>query len=267
MMDLQSFYDHLEEFAYKHWFEGIETPWQPLDTLRQSVSDAVDGLPDVRRVKSLDGLVLAKNDKLASLNEPACTVERWVEIPEPVILEPLDIFLDKGTVLEPSAIIKGPALIGKGCEIRQGAYLRGNVVIGDHCVIGHNTEIKNSILMNHAEAGHFNYIGDSIIGSFVNLGAGARLANLEFRSPADKKDLKFPRIFIEVEGEEVDTGHSKLGAVLGDYVEVGCNAVLSPAVLMGKESWVYPNFTVPKGYYPPQARLVPADRKIKLRKP
>jgi len=177
----------------------------------------------------------------------------------------LGVFLDTGTVLEPSAIIKGPALIGKGCEIRQGAYLRGNVVIGDHCVIGHNTEIKNSILMNHTEAGHFNYIGDSILGSYVNLGAGSRLANLEFRSPADKRDVLFPRILIEVEGEEIHTGRSKFGAVLGDYVEIGCNAVLSPAVLMGKESWVYPNVTVPKNYYPPQTRLIPADRKIKPR--
>ncbi len=265
-MDLKNFYDHLDEFAYKHWFEGIETPWQPLDTLKQSVGDAVAGLQDVRKVSSLDGLMLAMNETLSRLNEPACIIERWVEIEEPVLLEPLDIFLDKGTVLEPSAIIKGPALIGKNCEIRQGAYLRGNVVVGDHCVIGHNTEIKNSILMNHTEAGHVNYIGDCIIGSFVNLGAGSRLANLEFRSPENKRDMLFPRILLEVEGKEVDTGRSKFGAVLGDYVEVGCNAALSPAVLLGKESWVYPNLTVPKGYYPPQTRLVPQDRKIKPRK-
>ncbi len=262
-MDLKNFYDHLDEFAYKHWFEGIETPWQPRDTLKQSVGDVVAGLQDVRKVSSLDGLMLAMNETLSRLNEPACTIERWVEIEEPVLLEPLDIFLDKGTVLEPSAIIKGPALIGKDCEIRQGAYLRGNVVVGDHCVIGHNTEIKGSILMNHTEAGHFNYIGDSIIGSYVNLGAGSRLANLEFRLPADKRDMLFPRILMDVEGKEVDTGRSKFGAVVGDYVEVGCNAVLSPAVLLGKESWVYPNFTIPKGYYPPQTRLSPADRKIK----
>jgi acetyltransferase-like isoleucine patch superfamily enzyme len=262
-MDLHSFYDHLDEFAYKHWFEGIETPWQPLDTLRQSVGDARDDLPDLRKVSSLDGLILARNGSLSRLNEPACYVERWVEIEEPVLLEPLDIVLDKGTVLEPSAIIKGPALIGKGCEIRQGAYLRGNVVVGDHCVIGHNTEIKNSILMNHSEAGHFNYIGDSIIGSYVNLGAGSRLANLEFRSPADKRDMLFPRILMEVDGKEIHTGRSKFGAVLGDYAEIGCNAVLSPAVLLGKESWVYSNVTVPKGYYPPQTRLAPTDRKIK----
>jgi len=265
-MDLHSFYDHLDEFTYKHWFEGIETPWQPLDTLKQTVSEAVGGLSDIREVQSLDGLMFAENDTLSRLNEPACYVEQWVEIESPVLLRPLNIFLDEGTVLEPSAIIKGPALIGKGCEIRQGAYLRGNVVVGDHCVIGHNTEIKNSILMNHTEAGHFNYIGDSIIGSYVNLGAGSRLANLEFRSPADKRDILFPRIHMKVEGKEIHTGRSKFGAVLGDYAEVGCNAVLSPAVMMGKESWVYPNITIPKGYYPPKTRLVSADRKIKPRK-
>jgi NDP-sugar pyrophosphorylase family protein len=266
-MDLKNFYDHLDEFAYKHWFEGIETPWQPLDVLAQSLRDVIDDLSDIREVQSIEGLTLGENDSLSRLNEPACTVDRWVEIEGPVFLKPLNIFLDKGTVLEPSAIIKGPALIGKGCEIRQGAYLRGNVVVGDHCVIGHNTEIKSSILMNHTEAGHFNYIGDSIIGSYVNLGAGSRLANLEFRTPADKRDVLFPRILMDVEGKEVNTGRSKLGAVLGDYAEIGCNAVLSPAVLLGKESWVYPNFTVPKGYYPPQTRLVPQDRKIKRRRP
>jgi NDP-sugar pyrophosphorylase family protein len=264
-MDLHSFYDHLDEFAYKHWFEGISTPWQPLDVLEQSVRGVIDGLSDIREVQSFDGLMMTENDSLSRLNEPACYVERWVEIEGPVLLKPLGIFLGKGTVLEPSAIIKGPAIIGKDCEIRQGAYLRGNVVVGDHCVIGHNTEIKNSILMNHTEAGHFNYIGDSILGSYVNLGAGSRLANLEFRSPADKRDVLFPRILLEVEGEEIHTGRSKFGAVLGDYVEVGCNAVLSPAVLMGKESCVYPNVTVPKNYYPPQTRLVPTDRKIKPR--
>ena len=264
-MDLHSFYAHLDEFTYKHWFEGIETPWKPLDVLESSLRDAINSLSDVREVESLDGLVFSTNDTLPRLNEPACYVERWVEIESPVLLKPLDIFLDTGTVLEPSAIIKGPALIGKGCEIRQGAYLRGNVVIGDHCVIGHNTEIKNSILMNHTEAGHFNYIGDSILGSYVNLGAGSRLANLEFRSPADKRDILFPRILMEVDGKEIHTGRSKFGAVLGDYVEIGCNAVLSPAVLMGQESWVYPNVTVPKNYYPPQTRLIPQDRKIKPR--
>ena len=230
------------------------------------MADAVGGLTGIREVQSLDGLMFAENDTLSRLNEPACYVEKWVEIESPVLLKPLGIFLDEGTVLEPSAIIKGPALIGKGCEIRQGAYLRGNVVVGDHCVIGHNTEIKNSILMNHSEAGHFNYIGDSIIGSYVNLGAGSRLANLEFRSPADKRDILFPRILMEVEGKEIHTGRSKFGAVLGDYAEIGCNAVLSPAVLMGKESCVYPNITVSKGYYPPQTRLAPADRKIKPQK-
>lgn len=264
-MELHSFYDHLDEFAYKHWFEGIATPWQPLDALEQSVRSVIDGLSDVREVQSFDGLMLAENDSLSRLNEPACYVERWVEIEGPVLLKPVGIFLGKGTVLEPSAIIKGPAIIGKDCEIRQGAYLRGNVVIGDHCVIGHNTEIKNSILMNHSEAGHFNYIGDSILGSYVNLGAGSRLANLEFRSPDDKRDVLFPRILMEVEGEEIHTGRSKFGAVLGDYVEVGCNAVLSPATLLGKETCVYPNITVPKGYYPPQTRLAPTDRKIKPR--
>ena len=262
-MELQNFYDHLDSFAYKRWFEGVDTPWQPLDTFGPSLVDAVENLLDIRQVTSLDGLTLAMNDTLPRINEPACYVERWVEIDEPVILKPMNIFLDRGTVLEPSAIIKGPAIIGKDCEIRQGAYLRGNVLVGDHCVIGHNTEVKNSIIMNHTEAGHFNYIGDSIIGSYVNLGAGSRLANLEFRTPKEKREVTFPYISLEVEGTTVKTGRQKFGAILGDHAEIGCNAVLCPGVLLGKESWVYPNITAPKGYSPPNPRLAPPGGKVK----
>ena len=109
-------------------------------------------------------------------------MERWVKLKTPIISENLGIRIGSGTILEPTAIIKGPAIIGKNNDIRQGAYMRGNVMVGDHCVIGHCTEIKNSILMNHVEAGHFNYVGDSILGSYVNMGAGSRLANVQFRS-------------------------------------------------------------------------------------
>lgn len=129
-----------------------------------------------------------------------------------------DIQVGEGTVVEHGAMIKGPAIIGKNCEIRSGAYIRGNVFIGDNCIIGHCTEIKSSIVMNNSNCGHFNYVGDSILGRRVNLGAGSVLANLRF----DRKAI--------LVGEEA-TGLSKLGAILGDDCQIGCNTVLNPGTL------------------------------------
>lgn len=132
-----------------------------------------------------------------------------------------DVWIGKGTVIEHGAMIKGPAIIGKNCEIRAGAYIRGNVFIDDACVIGHSTEIKSSIVMRNSNCGHFNYVGDSILGSGVNLGAGSVLANLRF----DKKTI--------IVGQE-DTGRAKLGSILGDGCQIGCNTVLNPGTIFEK---------------------------------
>ena len=152
-------------------------------------------------------------------------------------------------------------MIGEDCDIRQGAHIRGNALIGDHSVVGHVTEFKNSILMDHTEAGHFNYIGDSIIGSHVNLGAGSKLANLQFRSADEKRKDYIKPIQIPLDSGILNTGMEKLGAVIGDNVELGCNAIVCPGALIGKDVWVYPGLTVPKGYYPAGILLVPKDRK------
>ena len=266
MNDLTPFFNHLDDFAYKGLFDGVATLWQPLQSLAASIEAILAGLPStVDRVQALDGCTLIARATLTRYPEAACHVERWIEVAKPTYIEPLGIVLGAGTVLEPSAILKGPAVIGGQCEIRQGAYVRGNVVTGDHCVIGHATEVKNSILMNHCEAGHFNYIGDSILGSHVNLGAGAKLANLEFRSVEDKVKEAFPPIPLELENGELVPGPEKFGAVLGDYVEIGCNAVLCPGVFLGKDSKVYPNQTVRKGHYPPNSLIFPQDRHPKSR--
>ena len=264
MNDPKPYFDHLDDFAHKSLFDGIETLWQPLQTLAASIETILANLPSsVDRVQALDGCTLIAGRTLTRYPEAACNVESWIEISKTTYIEPLGIVLGAGTVLEPSAILKGPAVIGSQCEIRQGAYVRGNVVTGDRCVIGHATEVKNSILMNHSEAGHFNYIGNSILGSYVNLGAGAKLANLEFRSADDKVKETFPPIPLEMGNGELVTGPEKIGAVLGDYVEIGCNAVLCPGVFLGKDSRVYPNQTVCKGVYPPQSIILPRDRKSK----
>ena len=107
--------------------------------------------------------------------------------------------------------------------------------------------------------GHFNYIGDSILGRHVNMGAGSKLANLQFRSREEKQEgFIHP---IQILSADLEIGMEKLGAVVGDHAEIGCNAVLCPGTLLGKDTWVYPNLIVPKGYYPPNTVLTTKDRK------
>ncbi|PIQ95701.1 MAG: hypothetical protein COV67_13460, partial [Nitrospinae bacterium CG11_big_fil_rev_8_21_14_0_20_56_8] len=187
--------------------------------------------------------------------------ERWVKLQAPLFLPDQGLWIGKGTLLEPTAIVKSPAVIGNNNEIRQGAYLRGDILVGDHNVIGHVTEMKHCIIMDHSEMGHFNYLGDSIVGCRVNMGAGSRLANLQFRSPEEKLEGFIHPIELGWEEETVGTGLEKLGAILGDFAELGCNAVLCPGTLLGRESWIYPNTTVSKGFYPAKTFLAPKDRK------
>jgi NDP-sugar pyrophosphorylase family protein len=145
-----------------------------------------------------------------------------------------NVFIGEGTLLEDGAMIRGPAIIGKNCQIRHNAYIRENVIIGDNCVVGNSCEVKNSLLFDHAQAPHFNYVGDSIIGYKSHLGAGAKISNFKL----------FPgNIIIELDGKPFDTGLRKFGALLGDRSEIGCNAVLSPGSIVGRDSVIYPNVT------------------------
>ena len=151
------------------------------------------------------------------------------------------IRIGKGVLIEPGAFIKSPTIIGDQTEVRHGAYIRGNCLIGRNCVVGHVTEVKHTIFLDGAKAGHFAYLGDSILGNQVNLGAGTKLANLRFI----KGDIS-----ITTAGATVKTGLRKMGAVLGDQVQTGCNSVTNPGTLLGKKSMVIPNTTVPAGYHP-----------------
>ena len=151
-----------------------------------------------------------------------------------------DVYLGAGTVVEPGAYIKGPTIIGRDCEIRHGAYIRGGVWIGDHCVVGHATEVKNSIFLSGAKAGHFAYIGDSVLGSNVNLGAGTKLANLK---------IVRGTVSVVLAGQRFDSGLRKFGAILGDVVETGCNSVTSPGTMLGRRAMVYPCVNV-RGFHP-----------------
>ena len=183
---------NLESFAHRKVFDGCTYPWEALLKLIQYL----------------------ESQKLGKIECP---------IPDGVYLvNPEQISIGKGTVVEPGALIKGPCLIGRDCEIRHGAYIRGGVLTGDRCVIGHATEVKGSILLDDVHAAHFNYVGDSILGNRVNLGAGVKLAN------------------VRLDEREVKTGLKKLGAILGDETQIGCNAVTNPGTVMGKGSLGYP---------------------------
>jgi NDP-sugar pyrophosphorylase family protein len=142
------------------------------------------------------------------------------------------VLIGEGTVVEPGAMIKGPAIIGKNCQIRHNAYIRENVIVGDDCVVGNASELKNSILFNHVQAPHYNYIGDSILGYKAHLGAGVKISNIK---------LLPGNVRVEIEGTPTDTGLRKFGALLGDGAEVGCNAVLNPGSILGRNTTVYPN--------------------------
>jgi len=142
------------------------------------------------------------------------------------------VFIGEGTVVEDGVMIKGPAIIGKNCRIRHNAYLRENVILGDGCVVGNSTEIKNSLLFNGAQAPHYNYVGDSILGHKAHLGAGVKISNFKM----------FPgNITVEKDGAPFDTGLRKFGALLGDGAEAGCNAVLNPGSIIGRGAVIYPN--------------------------
>jgi len=141
------------------------------------------------------------------------------------------VFIGEGTVVEDGAMIKGPAIIGRNCEIRHNAYIREHVIIGDHCVVGNACEIKHAVLFNHCQVPHFNYVGDSVLGFKAHLGAGVKISNVK---------LVPGHVTVRFEGRDYDTGLRKFGAVLGDRAEVGCNAVLNPGTILGRDSLVYP---------------------------
>lgn len=152
-----------------------------------------------------------------------------------------DVAIGPGAVVEPGAFVKGPTYIGADCEIRAGAYIRGDVVIGDRCVVGNSSEVKNSLMLEGSHAPHFNYVGDSVLGLDVNLGAGVKLSN--WKLSADK-------YIMFVHGDEkVDTGLNKIGAILGDGVEIGCNSVLNPGTVVGPRTIIYANSNV-RGFVP-----------------
>ncbi len=151
-----------------------------------------------------------------------------------------DIWVARNAVVAPTACLNGPLIIGENAEVRHCAFIRGNAIIGANAVVGNSTELKNVILFNYVQVPHYNYVGDSILGYKAHMGAGSITSNVK----ADKL-LTTIRI-----GETViETGLKKFGAMLGDNVEIGCNSVLNPATVVGKDANVYP-LSMVRGYVP-----------------
>lgn len=238
-------------------------PWSALSAITRIIQrflkDKEDSVTD-EFIEFCQPNIHSISDAIAE--ECSFSVSRTIIATDHIFLRHSSVFIGRGTTLEAGATIKGPSVIGKNCEIRHGAYVRGGVIVGNSCVIGHVTEIKNSIIMDHTNAGHFNYIGDSILGSYVNMGAGAKLANLQFRTREEIDADAISEIVISEDGRSIATGLKKFGAVIGDYTEIGCNTVTSPAALIGANCWVYPNTTVPKGFYKPGSVIKSAGASV-----
>ncbi len=154
-----------------------------------------------------------------------------------------DIWVHKTAVVAPTAFIGSPCIIGAGTEIRHCAFIRGSALVGENCVIGNSVELKNVILFDEVQVPHYNYVGDSILGYKAHMGAGSITSNVK----SDKS-----LVTVNDSGEKIETGLKKFGAILGDCVEVGCNTVLNPGTLIGRNSNIYPLSCV-RGVVPPES--------------
>lgn len=218
------FFD-LTDFPYRDIFEGITNVWEVLSRIKEYLKKTIKpNVSEIRNGRSMIGKTV--------------TLANGSAIHEGSFLMDNNIQLGSSVVIEPGALICGPAIIGDGSVVRQGAYIRGAVIVGKNCVVGHTTEMKSAIMTGESKAGHFAYLGDSVVGK-VNLGAGTKLAN--FKVTEDN-------INVLAEGSKISTGMRKFGAILGDGVSTGCNSVMMPGTLLGKNCILYPNTTV-RGFY------------------
>ena len=171
-------------------------------------------------------------------------------IPKGAVLNSSEsIFIDEDVIIESGTLIIGPCYISRESTIRHGAFLRGNVFLSERSVVGHATEVKNSIFLEGAAAPHFAYVGDSILGRDVNLGAGVKCANLK---------LNRKEIILNIEGEQVKTGLTKLGAIIGDNAQIGCNTVLNPGTVISKNAIIYSSLSI-GGFIPSNSVVKPSQ--------
>ena len=271
MLQSQDFFN-LKDFDHQEIFSKDEAVWTTLDRLKDYLATFFqESWPLATITGQVEKpLVIYKGEVRDDLEVKATGPKNLIQVfMKGEILEDVavvlpgaylfndTIIIGSGTVVEPGALIKGPAVIGNNTEIRQGAYLRGDCLVGNGCVVGHTTEIKGSIMLDGAKAGHFAYIGDSILGRDVNLGAGTKLANLKMVPGS---------VSVWTDEKQYDTGRRKIGAILGDKTETGCNSVTSPGTLIGPHSVVYPGVSVPARYYPGKTFFIPSQDSLKIRR-
>ena len=197
-------------------FENAEYPWEILPKIKSHIEKLID--------EGLDGFTEIQSG----------------------------VWVGRDVKIAPTATVIPPAVIGHGTEIRVGAFLRGNVIIGEGCVVGNSCELKNCLLMRGAQVPHYNYVGDSVLGNFSHMGAGAVCSNL-------KSDGKA----VVVHGDrDYATGLRKMGAILGDHADIGCGCVLNPGTVVGKNTSVYP-LTALRGVIPADCIVKSTDNTVK----
>ena len=162
-----------------------------------------------------------------------------------------NVWIAKSATVFPSAYIGAPCIIGENTEVRHCAFIRGSVLVGNNCVVGNSTEVKNSIIFDNVQIPHYNYVGDSVLGYKSHLGAGAITSNVK----SDKTPVS-----VKTADGKVETGLKKFGAMVGDGTEVGCNSVLCPGTVLGKNCTVYPLSRV-RGYVP-ENRIYNSEKSI-----
>lgn len=214
---LDQYFDIGGESVYRI-FQSADMPWDPLHSLRDFVKSWI-----------------AEH----GTRVPA-------DLPEGTVIQG-DVWIEDGAKIEPGCFIGGPSLIFKGAELRFGAYVRGDVVVAEDALVGHDTEVKGAILLPGAKAAHFAYVGDSILGRRVNLGAGTKLANV-------RADMGKQSIRVRLDSGLQDSGLRKFGAILGDGVSLGCNSVTNPGTVMGRECLAYALSSL-SGVYPPHSLI------------
>ncbi len=248
-------YFDLQAASHAELFTGVERVWETLDRIRPFIEERIE--PNIEPLKARYGdfvprtVVLFEGELIENgftLSPGDATKDKFgVEIdgrpaPGAVVIYggacfPDDrVELSPGVVVETGAVVKGPTIVGPSTEVRQGAYVRGSCLIGRRCVVGHVTELKNAVFLDEAKAGHFAYVGDSVLGLAVNLGAGTKLANLKLKPSPTR---------YRIGGEDYLVDRRKFGAIVGDGTEIGCNTVTNPGCLIGPKSLISPNTTVP----------------------
>lgn len=191
--------------------------------------------------EALDGI----KDLILSLGEKIG--EDYLEVKE-------NVWIHKSAIVAPSAFIAGPTIIGEGTEIRHSAFIRGSVLIGKGCVIGNSVELKNVIISDSVQVPHFNYCGDSILGYKAHMGAGSLTSNVK----SDKTLVTIK----DYDGSRIETKRKKVGAFIGDYSEIGCNTVLNPGTIIGRNCIIYPGQSV-RGIVPSYSIYKSANNVVK----